>query len=297
MRFLLTGGSASGKSFFAERLAKSFPEPRYYIAAMEPANDFDRRRIAKHQEARQGDFATIERYVGIDRLILPKRGAALLECMCHLSANEMFSPQGAKEQALDALVASVGNLSAQCDNLIVVTNDVGSDGIAYSSLVDSYIGLLGEINRRMATEFDNVYEFCAGIPLVLKGERYRFGDGGGKSAMTLVIGAMGAGKKEYITGSLGYGEGSISDGSIGNKPVVVNLQEVLRGYNGDCMGLLPMLLEKEVVACNEVGSGVIPITKEEMVFRVECGRLCNALAQNAQKVVRVVCGIPVVIKG
>ena len=62
-------------------------------------------------------------------------------------------------------------------------------------------------------------------------------------------------------------------------------------------GLLPALLKKEVVVCSEVGSGVIPIRYEQRQAREATGRLCIQLAARAEKVIRMVAGIPTIIKG
>ena len=61
--------------------------------------------------------------------------------------------------------------------------------------------------------------------------------------------------------------------------------------------LLPRLLEKKFVLCCEVGSGVIPMEKEDRAYREAVGRLCVRLAAEASAVVRVVAGIPTVLKG
>ena len=50
------------------------------------------------------------------------------------------------------------------------------------------------------------------------------------------------------------------------------------------------------MVCDEVGSGVIPLQREQREFREATGRLCIALAREASQVVRLVCGIPQVIK-
>ena len=60
--------------------------------------------------------------------------------------------------------------------------------------------------------------------------------------------------------------------------------------------LVPGLVEKEVVICQEVGSGVIPLEKEARQMREYTGRLCTALAEQADRVVRLFCGIPTIIK-
>ena len=46
----------------------------------------------------------------------------------------------------------------------------------------------------------------------------------------------------------------------------------------------------------EVGSGVVPIDKAQRAQREAAGRLAILLAQQAQEVVRVFCGIPTRIK-
>lgn len=51
-----------------------------------------------------------------------------------------------------------------------------------------------------------------------------------------------------------------------------------------------------VVVANEVGAGVVPIAKEDRLFREAVGRALCVIAQSAQSVTRCVCGIGVRIK-
>ena len=46
-----------------------------------------------------------------------------------------------------------------------------------------------------------------------------------------------------------------------------------------------------VIVTNEVGYGIVPMEKEERVWRELCGRTCTNLASFADEVVRVCCGI------
>jgi adenosylcobinamide kinase/adenosylcobinamide-phosphate guanylyltransferase len=62
------------------------------------------------------------------------------------------------------------------------------------------------------------------------------------------------------------------------------------------MDLVDELLKKEVVTINEVGSGVIPDDPILRAKREATGRVGAALAERATKVVRMVAGIPMVIK-
>lgn len=59
---------------------------------------------------------------------------------------------------------------------------------------------------------------------------------------------------------------------------------------------LTNLLDKEVIVCNEVGSGIIPMLASERMYREQTGRLCTLLASRAEHVIRMVCGIAVNLK-
>ena len=171
MLILLTGGSASGKSSYGESLAVSGPRPLYYIAAMQPYDDECLRKIARHRDLRSGKgFETIERYTDVDRLQLPcGGGTALLECLCNLTANEMYIRPDYPVDPVEKVMAGIENLYRQVDTLIVITNDVGSDNGDYSEETRQYIRALGDINARTACMADRAYELVAGIPLCLKG--------------------------------------------------------------------------------------------------------------------------------
>ena len=173
MLILLTGGSACGKSTYGEELAVHGPKPLYYLAAMQPYDEECLRKIARHRALRRDKgVETIERYTGMDSLLLPQTGGtALLECICNLTANEMYIQPELPADPVDKVLSGVENLRRQTNTLIVITNDVGSDNEAYSDETRCYIRALGEINARVAQMADQVYELVAGIPLCLKGGR------------------------------------------------------------------------------------------------------------------------------
>lgn len=171
MMILLTGGSACGKSSYAESLCMRFETPRYYIAAMKPFGEDCQAKIERHREMRYGKgFETIERYTDLSGLLLPEKGTALLECICNLTANEMFDANGNITDPIKTVLSGTEALKSQCENLIVVTNDVGSDSKTYDDGTRAYIRALGQINAELAKQADMVYELVCGIPLVLKGE-------------------------------------------------------------------------------------------------------------------------------
>ena len=61
--------------------------------------------------------------------------------------------------------------------------------------------------------------------------------------------------------------------------------------------LIERLAAKAIVTCSEVGAGIVPLDAQERVWREAVGRMSCELASQADVVVRMVCGIPVVLKG
>ena len=175
MLILVTGGSGSGKSEYAEGIAVSLAErdglPLYYIAAMKPYGEEGKRRVERHRRLRAGKgFQTVERYVALKGQELPEEGVVLLECLSNLTANEMFEPEGARDGTEEAVLAGEEALSGRSRHLVVVTNDIFSDGITYDEVTGLYQERLGHINRELAARAEQVTEVVCGIPLQLKKE-------------------------------------------------------------------------------------------------------------------------------
>lgn len=172
MLILLTGGSANGKSHYAEELCLQLPAPRYYIAAMRPCNGQMEEKITRKRLLRQqrGFTDTFDRYTDLAGFTLPQRGTALLECLCNLTANEMFDAAGNLTDPVQTVLDGVAALQQQCQHLLVVTNDTGSDSRTYDSATNAYVRALGRINACLVQQADCVYELVCGIPILQKGK-------------------------------------------------------------------------------------------------------------------------------
>ena len=177
MLTLVTGGSGSGKSAFAEDKVLSFGEAeRIYIATMHPFDEESYKRIERHRKMRAGKgFETVECYTGLKNVSLPKGCVVLVECMSNLAANEMFEEQGAHEQTVQEIAAGVENLLRQAANVVIVTNEIFSDAAVFEGEMDTYLEYLGKINQEIAKRADEVVEVVYGIPvyhkLQLSGEK------------------------------------------------------------------------------------------------------------------------------
>lgn len=114
--------------------------------------------------------------------------------------------------------------------------------------------------------------------------------------MILVIGGECSGKRAYVINMLGYEPDEIADGVFDGKPVLDGLHKIVMSDPGCADDIEAALLAKDVVICNEVGAGVVPIDRAQREGREAVGRLCIRLADKAERVVRLHCGIAQIIK-
>lgn len=166
MTVLVTGGSASGKSAFAEMLlARLSSKGRVYVATMEVFDEESRKRVARHraQRADKG-FITVERPRHLAGADIPEGAAVLLEDLPNLVAGEMFGGGDAAR-----IVPDLTRLAERCDHLVVVTGDVFADGVRYDPATQCYLRTLGEAARAFAAMADAVVEVVCSLPVVLKG--------------------------------------------------------------------------------------------------------------------------------
>ncbi len=173
MLHLITGGSGSGKSEYAEsQVVLSGLQERYYIACMHPYGEEGRQRVRKHRAMRAGKgFTTIECYDHLAGLNFPGEGrgrAILLECMSNLTANEQFEAGGTEEEIIDRILDGVSSLCDQAEQVWIVTNEVFSDGVKYDAETMRYLRILGTVNQKLAEIADHVTEIVYGIAVPIQ---------------------------------------------------------------------------------------------------------------------------------
>lgn len=164
---LITGGSGCGKSTWAEKLVTTLPaEKLVYIATMQVYDEESVRRVARHraQRADKG-FQTIECEKDLASADIEEGSVVLLEDLVNLMANEMFDGGN-----VNRIIPALQGLAKKCRHLIMVTNDVFSDGIEYAESTQEYLRNLAAINNAAAQMADCVVEVVYSIPVAWKGE-------------------------------------------------------------------------------------------------------------------------------
>ncbi|RHO75605.1 bifunctional adenosylcobinamide kinase/adenosylcobinamide-phosphate guanylyltransferase [Clostridium sp. OM08-29] len=189
MLHIVYGGSASGKSSYAESFAMSLQgEGRLlYIATMYPykwnTTEIDpetMQRIERHRAMRADKgFDTVECYRHVEHIVAKRQDVLLLECMSNLLANEMYlEPDSNAGSDMAETMSPVSNkivqalidLSTRVQELVIVTNDVFSDGgsLTYDESTREYVKNLAEINCALARVAETVTEVVCGIPVIVK---------------------------------------------------------------------------------------------------------------------------------
>lgn len=211
MLHIVYGGSASGKSSYAESIAMSLQGDGrlLYIATMYPykwnTTEIDpemMQRIERHRAMRADKgFDTVECYRHVEHIVAKRQDVLLLECMSNLLANEMYlepdSDDGGLAETMSEvekagvdgnassdmaetmspvskkIVQALVDLSTRVQDLVIVTNDVFSDGgsLTYDESTREYVKNLAEINCALAREAATVTEIVCGIPVKIKGDK------------------------------------------------------------------------------------------------------------------------------
>lgn len=167
MRILVTGGVRSGKSAHAEALLADRPAVTYLAPGPSGADDPEwAARVAAHRARRMAHWSTLE-----TTEITAFTGPTLVDCLGtwltaqldDLGAWERDDWRPAFETRLSALVDAV----AAADDLVLVTNEVGSGVVPEHASGRVFRDLLGTVNQRVAEVCDEVHLVVAGRVLVL----------------------------------------------------------------------------------------------------------------------------------
>jgi adenosylcobinamide kinase / adenosylcobinamide-phosphate guanylyltransferase len=170
----IVGGARSGKSAYAERLARESALPVTYIATARLANDEEfAQRIAHHRARRPAHWALVEAPLDLDKALeataLPGQ-CVLIDCLTLWLANLLCPPD--LEAPLSDWSARIDKFIAACERaqgmVLVVSNEIGMGVVPLGAATRLYVDELGRLNQRVAALAERATLVAAGLPLVLK---------------------------------------------------------------------------------------------------------------------------------
>ena len=84
----------------------------------------------------------------------------------------LYRPDGSclpPKQAAEKMLAGIEAIAAQCNHLIIVSNEVFSGGADYAGETDLYLQALAMVNNAVAAKADAVCRVVCGLPVYYKG--------------------------------------------------------------------------------------------------------------------------------
>jgi len=188
---LVTGGSRSGKSTHALRLAESRPGPWTFIATCPAIDEEMARKIEVHQQERDArTWTTIEEEFDLAEAIgragtgaaagdrVGAAGVILVDCLTLWVNNLMYRASLAgrevTEQEVAGLTDAVVRVARSAPGTVIfVTNEVGLGIVPPDASTRLYRNLVGRCGQAIAAASDAAVMVVCGMPITLKGDLER----------------------------------------------------------------------------------------------------------------------------
>lgn len=174
---LILGGARSGKSAYAQKIAKRLQGERgaIYIATTVAGDGEMEERIARHRAARPPSWKTVEAPQKAARAIeaIGEEGEVIiLDCLTLLISNLMLDKAETtvrEEDILGEVESLVEAARRAKSQVIVVSNEVGLGVVPTTKVGRLFRDIAGRANQLVAREADEVYVMWAGMATRVKG--------------------------------------------------------------------------------------------------------------------------------
>ncbi len=164
---LVLGGARSGKSAFAERLARAGGGDAVYVATATPGDEEMRARIAHHRDRRGAGWRTVEEPLALAEAVGREAAggrAVLVDCLTLWLSNLMHAGRDAEAETARLLAA----LADAGGPVVLVSNEVGMGLVPDTPLGRRFRDAQGRLNQAVAAAVPRVVFVAAGLPLDLK---------------------------------------------------------------------------------------------------------------------------------
>ncbi|AVM51698.1 adenosylcobinamide kinase /adenosylcobinamide-phosphate guanylyltransferase [Bacteroides zoogleoformans] len=166
---LITGGSHSGKSAYAEKLALCLSPTPVYLATARIWDEEFRERVARHQQRRGAEWTNIEEEKELSRHRLEGK-VVLIDCVTLWCTNFFFDLNADVDRALATAKEEFNRFTEQEATFIFVTNEIGMGGVSENKLQQKFTDMQGWMNQYIASRADEVILMVAGIPMQVKND-------------------------------------------------------------------------------------------------------------------------------
>ena len=166
----ILGGTRSGKSEYAEKMAIDTSEKVAYFATCISNDEEMDQRILAHKNRRPANWKTIETPYDICSAlnqIDTEFKTVLIDCLTIFTSNLLLQELNESE-ILKKIDLMIKTLKEKNFKAIIVSNEVGLGIVPESSLGREFRDIAGKVNQLVAREADNVFFVVSGIPVKIK---------------------------------------------------------------------------------------------------------------------------------
>ncbi|HSD07089.1 bifunctional adenosylcobinamide kinase/adenosylcobinamide-phosphate guanylyltransferase [Flavobacterium sp.] len=169
MIYLITGGERSGKSGYAENLAKELAENPMYVATARKWDDDFQKRVDKHQKDRDDRWVNIEKEKHLSEIDFSGK-VAVVDCVTLWLTNFFVDTKNDVALSLEQAKTEIDAIVQQKDTkIIIVTNEIGMGVHAETHIGRKFVELQGWMNQYIAKNANTVVLMVSGIPVKIKG--------------------------------------------------------------------------------------------------------------------------------
>ena len=171
---LILGGARSGKSSYAEKLAKDNGLPVTYIATAQIYDDEFEARVQHHKDRRPKNWQLIEasHYLAPALQANSHAGCTIIVDCLTLWLAQCICPDCAPQEGVDWAQERADFLEllpTLQGNIILVSNEVGMGIVPLGEINRQFQDEQGRLNQAVAAIADKVSFIAAGLPIQLKG--------------------------------------------------------------------------------------------------------------------------------
>lgn len=173
---LILGGARSGKSAYAERLARESGCAVSVIVTAQPHDAEMATRIAHHRAHRPAHWRTVEAPLELAAALQAQARRdrfVIVDCLTLWASNHLCPPgqsetdaahdnwSAASDELLDLLPRLAGHVA-------LIANEIGWGVVPMGAMTRRFVDAAGRLNQALAQRCDSVTLVAAGLPLALK---------------------------------------------------------------------------------------------------------------------------------
>ena len=174
--YLILGGARSGKSGYAEEIAKrnedKLQQEVFYIATAIPFDSEMEERIERHKSDRPTHWKSIEEPIHLAKALKQNSGkdkVVLVDCLTLWLNNLLLKDDEASLNAeIEEFLSCIDSLQG---TVIFVSNEVGMGVIPMGNLSRKFVDESGRLHQHLAKKVEHILLMVAGIAMTVKGNK------------------------------------------------------------------------------------------------------------------------------